>query len=58
MLLFIYVYAKFDGYKMENQDKLETRHKSQDDFLDGLAAVTLIVLAVLLVVFILHDQPY
>lgn len=58
MLLFIYVYAKFDGYKMESQDKPETRHKSQDDLLDGLAAVTLIVLAVLLVVFILHDQPY
>lgn len=43
---------------MERQDKPETRYKSQEDFLDGLAAVTLIALTVLFVTFILNDQPY
>lgn len=43
---------------MEHPKKDEESNKSQDDFLDALAALTLIALSVLLVTFILNDQPY
>lgn len=43
---------------MESKKKTADLKKNQEDFLDALAAVTLVVLSVLLVIFMLHDRPY
>lgn len=43
---------------METEKETAEKQHNHNDFLDGMAAIALITLSVLLVIFILDDQPY